>query len=339
MKGGDGMLLSIRDLVVRYRAAGAAGQSLTAVNGVSLDIAPGQVAALVGESGSGKSSVAHAVLQLVPIASGAIRFHGEDLVALAPARLKEARRAIQYVFQDPLASLSPRRTVLQTLLEPLDHFGVGTAGKREQLAVRAMETVGLEPELRHRYPQALSGGQRQRVALARALAPGPDLIIADEPLSSLDIPVQSRILKLMQRLRDELGLAFLFVSHDLSVVRQLADTVAVMYLGRVVESGPAGRVLGATAHPYTRSLLNAIPVPDPGHPAPEVPGGEIPSPLTPASGCVFHKRCRDRLEPCSTRDPKEVCLSGEAAADRGEARAAHRVKCHLWRGPEHEISH
>jgi peptide/nickel transport system ATP-binding protein/oligopeptide transport system ATP-binding protein len=325
------VLLAIRDLTVRYRTAG--GQWLTAVNSVSLDIAPGRVFALVGESGAGKSSVANAVLQLTPAASGSIRFRGEDLGTAGPGRMREARRAIQYVFQDPLASLSPRRTVLQTLREPLDHFRIGEPGQREQRATAALETVGLDPDLGHRYPQALSGGQRQRVALARALVTEPELIIADEPLSSLDVSVRSRILDLMRRLRDELGLAFLFVSHDLSVVRQLADTVAVMYLGRVVERGPAGRVLDQPAHPYTRSLLRAVPVPDPDHAPPEALDGEPPSPLTPPSGCVFHKRCRERLDACSRQRPQETLLDEATAPAESREGPEHRVMCHLWRKP------
>ena len=299
MTGVDRNLLSVRGLVVRYPAGARSRASLTAVRGVDLDIPPAGIYGLVGESGSGKSSLAHAILQLQPVAAGQALWHGQDLVSMKGSQLRGARKKIQLVFQDPLASLSPRRSVLQTLVEPLNHFRIGQAGKREEQAVAAMETVGLSPDLRHRHPRELSGGQRQRVALARALITEPELIIADEPVSSLDVSVQARIIELILELREKMGIAFLFVSHDLAVVGQLADTVGVMYLGGIVEQGTAEDVFARPAHPYTRSLLAAIPVADPEHPRPAVLEGEPPSPLTPPSGCVFHKRCPEPITPCS----------------------------------------
>jgi oligopeptide transport system ATP-binding protein len=315
-------LLSVRNLVVRYAPSGSRRQSITAVRDVSLDIARGRIQALVGESGSGKTSLARAILRLLPIESGQVLFRGADMAALDRRQLRDARRHLQAVFQDPLASLSPRRNVLQALLEPLDHFRIGAAAERPERALAALETVGLSPTLRLRYPHELSGGQRQRVSLARALVTEPDLIIADEPVSSLDVPVQARIIDLIRELRDRLGLSFLFVSHDLSVVRRVADDVAVMYCGTLLETGPAARLFDQPAHPYTRCLLAAIPAPDPGLPPPEVIGGEPPSALTPPRGCVFHMRCPDRFEPCATEQP------GETSASMPEQ--DHRVRCHLW---------
>ena len=322
MTGATGQLLSVRHLVVRYDASGSRRQSLTAVRNVSLDIAPGRIQALVGESGSGKTSLARAILRLLPIASGQVLFRGQDMATMDRRQLRTTRRSIQAVFQDPLASLSPRRNVMQALLEPLDHFRIGLAAEREQRALGALEMVGLDAGLRHRYPHELSGGQRQRVSLARALVTEPDLIIADEPVSSLDVPVQARIIELIRELRDRLGLSFLFVSHDLSVVRRLADDVAVMYLGQLVETGPAANLLGQPAHPYTRCLLASIPVPDPDHAPPSVVAGEAPSALTPPGGCVFHMRCPERIARCAAEMPEETRASAPGTD--------HRVRCHLW---------
>jgi len=315
-------LLSVRDLVVRHESSHLHGRGITAVRGVSFDILPGQILALAGESGSGKTSLARAILQLLPIESGQIMFRGRDLSSLGRGPLREVRRSVQAIFQDPLASLSPRRNVLQALLEPLDHFRIGPGAERRQRAIETLEMVGLDAALAHRYPHELSGGQRQRVCLARVLVTEPELIIADEPVSSLDVSVRRRIIDLMRDLRDRLGLSFLFVSHDLTDVRQLADTLAVMYLGRLIESGPAADVLGQPAHPYTRCLLASIPFPDPAHASPAVITGEPPSALTPPPGCVFHKRCPERLERCALDRPPETTVT-----HRG---TEHRVKCHLW---------
>jgi peptide/nickel transport system ATP-binding protein len=319
-------LLSVRDLVVRYQAGGPSRTPLTAVRGVSLEIAPAGIYGLVGESGSGKSSLAHAILQLVPPAGGQVLFNGQNLVTMKKSQLNAARRNIQVVFQDSLASLSPRRSILQTLVEPLDHFRIGDPASRERKATAAMETVGLDPLVIDRYPQELSGGQRQRVALARALITEPKLIIADEPVSSLDVSVQARIIELILELREKLGIAFLFVSHDLAVIRQLADTVGVMYLGKIVEYAAAEQLFARPAHPYTRSLLDAVPVADPAHPAPLVLAGEPPSPLTPLAGCVFHRRCPDSIAPCSSIDPGETSIYGQDSKATN-----HRVRCHLWK--------
>jgi len=334
MMQSDQSLLSVRDLVVRYPSGKKGRVPLTAVRGVDLDIAPGGIYGLVGESGSGKSSLAHAILQLEPLAAGRVLFHGQDLVAMKKSQLNAARRTIQAVFQDSLASLSPRRSILQTLVEPLDHFRIGNSSGRRDKAVAAIETVGLDPAVVQRYPQELSGGQRQRVSLARALVTEPELIIADEPVSSLDVSIQARIIDLILELREKLGIAFLFVSHDLGVIQQLADTVGVMYLGKIVEHAPAEQLFARPAHPYTRSLLNAVPVADPGHAKPVVLAGEQPSPLTPVAGCVFHRRCPEMIPPCASTEPGETIISGHDGSPGGEqdfTTTNHRVRCHLWK--------
>jgi peptide/nickel transport system ATP-binding protein/oligopeptide transport system ATP-binding protein len=319
---GAASLLSVRNLVVRYRDRTAPRHGITAVRGVSLEIEPGRIHALVGESGSGKTSLARAALRLLPAESGELLFHGQDLLRMNARQLRQARRSIQAVFQDPQASLSPRRSVLQSLREPLDHFGLGRSAERADRAMAALEAVGLDTSLQHRYPHELSGGQRQRVALARALVSDPDLIIADEPLSSLDVSVQAHIIDLIGELKATRGLAFLFVSHDLSVVRRLADTVSVMYLGQILESATAAALFAHPAHPYTRALLASVPIPDPDHPPPIALGGEPPSALTPPPGCVFHMRCPERFEPCASRAPSETFPHGRDSN--------HRVRCHLW---------
>ena len=319
-------LLSIRNLEVKHPAVSGSHAELKAVRGVSLDLEPAGIYGLVGESGSGKSSLAHAVMRLVPPAGGQAFFQGVDLFTLDHSALRRARQQIQMVFQDSLASLSPRRTITQTLLEPLNHFGIGNASTRMEKVMASLETVGLDAAMGNRYPHALSGGQRQRVAFARAMITEPSLIIADEPVSSLDTGVQSRIIELIRDLRDRRGIAFLFISHDLTVVRKLADRVGVMYLGELVESGSGEALFSRPAHPYTQALLRAVPVADPRHPAPVALSGEPPSPLTPPAGCVFHMRCPDVFEPCSRDEPAESVLVEEDVRQS----CKHRVRCHKW---------
>jgi oligopeptide/dipeptide ABC transporter ATP-binding protein len=322
----DSPLLSVRDLVVKYRAGNERGDFLTAVNGVSFDIHAGSIFGLVGESGSGKTSLAHSIMQLLPPAAGEILFHGEDLAHMDEASRQNTRRNIQLVFQDPLASLSPRRSILQSLIEPLNHFRIDAVGQRHARVCRVLETVGLEPDMLQRYPHELSGGQRQRVALARALVTEPELIIADEAVSSLDVSVQARIIELVLELRQQLGIAFLFIAHDLAVIQQLADRVGVMYLGKMIEAAPVDRLFHQAAHPYTRALLEAVPVPDPAHAKPVVLQGEPPSALTPPSGCAFHTRCPRVVEQCRVLEPPE-----EQINETGEKRTTHNVSCHLWK--------
>ena len=319
-------LLSIRDLRVQYDTAGSGNRPLAAVDGVSFDIQAGSIMGLVGESGSGKSSLAQVIVQLVRPAGGQILFHGTELGSLKGTDSNRARRSIQLIFQNPLASLSPRRSILQSLLESLDHFRIGDSGQRPSRAVQALETVGLDPDVLHRYPHEISGGQRQRVALARALVAEPELIIADEAVSSLDVSVQATIIELILRLREKTGIAFLFISHDLAVVRQLADVVGVMYLGKMLEIAPAEALFSRAAHPYTRSLLDAVPSPDPEQDKPFVLGGELPSPLTPPAGCVFHTRCPAVMEQCDRIQPEEKNI-----VEPGVSHTTHLVRCHLWK--------
>lgn len=319
-------LLSIRDLHVQYPAADSSRRLLAAVSGVSLDVQAGGIVGLVGESGSGKSTLARAVAQLVPLNAGQILFHGNELNRLKGAELNRARRNIQLIFQDPLASLSPRRSILQCLLEPLDHFRIGDAVQRQSRVAEALETVGLGLDSLHRYPHELSGGQRQRVALARALVTGPELIIADEAVSSLDVSVQANILELIRHLRETKGIAFLFISHDLAVIQQLADAVAVMYLGKMMEIAPAAALFSQPAHPYTQSLLAAVPSTNPADDPPLVPGGETPSVLTPPAGCVFHTRCPEKMAECERIPPVP-----ENITEAGVTANAHIVRCHLWK--------
>ncbi len=321
----DSALLSVRELVVRYRVNGSRRELLTAVNGVSFDIHAGSIFGLVGESGSGKTSLAHSIMQLTLPTSGEVQFHGKNLAHMKGSDLKKMRRNIQLAFQDPLASLSPRRSIQQSLIEPLDHFRIDAPEQRRARACRALETVGLEADVLLRFPHELSGGQRQRVALARALVTEPELIIADESVSSMDVSVQARIIELILNLRQQLGIAFLFIAHDLAVIQQLADHVGVMYLGKMIEIAPADRLFRQAAHPYTRALLEAVPVPDPAHGKPVALQGEVPSALTPPAGCVFHTRCPRVEDRCRVLDP----LSNQIN-ESGEKRTSHHVKCHLW---------
>ena len=298
---------------------------LVAVRDASLDIRRGEILGLVGESGCGKSSLAQSLVGLKPAEAGEFQFDGARVRRGDWARI---RRRVQLVFQDPRASLSPRRTVGQSLYEPLDHFGLGTEADRPGRIAQALQRVGLDSTFASRFPGELSGGQRQRVALARALIAEPDLVVADEPLSSLDVTVQARIIRLLKALRQEMGFALLLVSHDLAVIRQLADRVAVMYLGRIVEYGPSGLIFANPAHPYTRALLRAAVLATRHdqaiHRDRQAPVAEAPSPLTPPPGCVFHTRCPEAMSRCLRIDPPEV------GVDHGKGTTVeHRVRCLL----------
>jgi oligopeptide/dipeptide ABC transporter ATP-binding protein len=301
---------------------------LVAVKDVSLDIRRGEILGLVGESGCGKSTLAQSLLGLKPAESGTMSFAGLPVGAADDQNWRRVRRHVQLVLQDPRSSLSPRRTIGQSLIEPLDHFGIDTARGRLDRVAQALERVDLPPGLANRFPHELSGGQRQRVALARALIPEPDLIVADEPLSSLDVSIQADIIRLLLRLRHELGFAVLIVSHDLAVIRQLADRVAVMYLGRIIESATADDLFERPAHPYTRALLSAVPEPgrrrQTGSGARLKSPGEPPSLLTPPPGCVFHTRCPEAMSRCSQVDPPEQRIDG-----REENEQSHLVSCLL----------
>jgi peptide/nickel transport system ATP-binding protein len=307
-------LLEVRDLHVHYRASRSLAEMVArrprrvsrAVRGVDLSLARGDTLGLVGESGCGKSTLGRAILRLTAASGGSVRFDGQEVLKLPPAELLRFRRRAQMVFQDPYASLNPRLAVGETLAEVLRVHRLCAPGEIARRVADLMQRVGLASELRDRRASDLSGGQCQRVGVARALAMGADLIIADEPVSALDVSIQAQILNLFTRLQREMGLTLLFISHDLGVVRYLCRRVAVMYLGRIVEEGPTEAVFQDPKHPYTRALVEAIPRMDPAAKLPAAGlGGEPPSPLDVASGCSFHARCPQVMPVCRAGDAPE----------------------------------
>ena len=293
-----------------------AKRPLRAVNGVSLEVARGEVLGLVGESGCGKSTLARMLLGLLAPSAGEIRFDGR---ALAAHDRRALARRIQPVFQDPYGSLNPRKPVAAIIVLPLDVHGIGTPAERARRVEEMMERVGLARRLAQNYPNQLSGGQRQRVAIARALVTRPEVVVCDEPTSALDVSVQSQILNLLAELRRDLGLTYVFISHNLAVVEHIATRVAVMYLGRIVEEADTVRLFGEPRHPYTRALLDSVLTPEPGRGVPDTHlGAAYPNPLEPPAGCAFHPRCPSVMARCRTVAP----------ATTGEARR--RVECHLY---------
>jgi len=318
------VLLEIRNLTKHYpirkkmfsrQPAGA----VRAVDGVSLSIKRGETIGIVGESGCGKSTTGRAVLRLVEPTAGEIRFEGTDIRALNPEQLRKFRTNMQMVFQDPYASLDPRWTVRQILEEPLrTHETIGQKELEDRID-SLMETVGLSPYHASRFPHEFSGGQRQRVGIARALALNPRFIVCDEPVSALDVSIQSQVLNLMQDLQQQLGLTYMFISHDLSVVRFISDRVGVMYLGKLVELAPTAEMFAEPLHPYTKALMSAVPQPDPDAPRDRIVlKGDVPSPANPPSGCAFHTRCPVATERCRAELP-ELKTYGNR-----------QVACHLY---------
>ncbi|MGH7106737.1 MAG: ABC transporter ATP-binding protein [Acetobacteraceae bacterium] len=288
--------------------------AVRAVDGISFSLARGETLALVGESGCGKSTTARLVLRLLPPTAGQIHFAGADITTLSGEPLRALRRRMQIVFQDPFASLDPRMTVADILEEPLVVHGIGDRAARRARVDALLGMVGLARYHAGRYPHEFSGGQRQRIGIARALAPSPELIVCDEPVSALDVSIQAQVINLLEALKRELGLSYLFIAHDLAVVKHVADRVAVMYLGRIVEIAPKDVLFSNPRHPYTRTLLAAIPRPDP-HLEPEPPRpGELPSPLAPPPGCRFHPRCPFAIARCRTEDPALLPLAGDHLA-------------------------
>ena len=324
---GPTTLLRVRDLKVHFpvrrgllkRQVGA----IRAVDGVTFEVFRGETLGLVGESGSGKSTTGRAMLHLERPTGGEVTFRDSALTSLSARELRGTRRHMQMVFQDPHASLNPRVPVGRAIREPLDIHGIGNAGTRAARVEELLELVGMRAQAAKRYPHEFSGGQLQRVGIARALATSPEFMVADEPISALDVSIQAQIVNLLGRLKEELGLTYLLIAHDLSMVRHLSDRVAVMYLGRIVELGGADDIFSRPLHPYTKALLSAIPIPDPEREAlrERVPlQGDIPSPANPPSGCRFRTRCPVASEVCTLEDP--------AVRELGEEGASHRVACH-----------
>ncbi len=326
-------LLEVRDLhkhfpVGKRGILGRPAGWLRAVDGVSFALERGQSLGLVGESGCGKSTTARTVIGLQRATSGSVRLDGVELTGLSPRALFPHRRRMQMIFQDPYASLDPRQTVGSILAEPLQIHRIAKPRERRMRALALLDAVGLNPRHVNRYPHEFSGGQRQRVGIARALALEPDLILCDEPVSALDVSIQAQIINLLKELQERFGIAYLFIAHDLAVVRQLCQRVAVMYLGRIVEVAERDALYADPQHPYTRALLSAVPIPDPERERARqriLLAGDVPSPLAPPSGCRFHPRCPER-----ERVPGERCMREEPAlASRGPRAAA----CHLQDEP------
>jgi oligopeptide transport system ATP-binding protein len=317
-------MLRVRNLVKHFEVkrglifSRSVGQ-VRAVDDVSFDIGRGETLALVGESGCGKSTTGRLILRLIQPTAGSVEFKGEEIAGLSDTRMRAMRRHLQIIFQDPYASLNPRMTVGDILAEPMAVHGLGSESERQQRVLELLQVVGLAPEYARRYPHQFSGGQRQRIGIARALTVRPELIVCDEPVSALDVSIQAQVVNLLQDLQQRFGQSYLFIAHDLAVVKHIADRVAVMYLGRLVELADKRRLYEQPLHPYTQALLSAIPRPQPGLARQRIIlTGDVPSAMAPPSGCRFHTRCPHAEARCSQETPalREVV-------------PGHQVACHL----------
>jgi oligopeptide transport system ATP-binding protein len=322
-------LIEARDVSVHFPIKGGFfGRQIGAVhavNDVNLTVYEGETLGLVGESGSGKTTLGRALLRLIPTTAGTVIFDGKDITRLSPGRVRPLRQDMQMIFQDPFGSLNPRKTVFQIVSEPLENFGKGNKREQRNFVAELLKIVGLNPGHINRYPHEFSGGQRQRVGIARALALRPKLVVADEPVSALDVSIQAQVLNLLEQLQREFGLTYLFVAHNLSVVRHISDRVAVMYLGHVVELAESDELYRHPLHPYTQALMSAIPLPDPIQERKKVRiilTGDMPSPVNPPPACPFHTRCFKARPICS-----------EVAPAFEEKRPGHWAACHFAEVP------
>ena len=315
-------LLRVTELTKHFAARQGKG-GIRAVDGVSFTLKSGGTLGVVGESGCGKSTLGRIILRLVEPTSGEVVFDNVDLLSLGPSALRDKRREMQMIFQDPFASLDPRLNVGAIVAEPLVIHGIGDRKSRRAAVLELLETVGLEADAVKLYPHEFSGGQRQRIGIARAVALRPRLIIADEPVSALDVSIQSQILNLLVELRQRFGLSYIFISHDLAVVEHVSDTVAVMYLGRIVETAATEELFARPSHPYTEALISAVPQIEPAQRGTRmVLKGEMPDPENPPPGCPFHPRCPRAMDLCSSTPPNET--------DIGPEGRPHFVRCHLF---------
>ncbi len=317
-------LVEVRDLVTHFaRRGGLLGtrkETVQAVNGVSLDVARRETLGLVGESGCGKTTLGRTILRLIEPTAGAVRFDGEDVLALGAEPLRRLRRRMQIIFQDPYASLNPRMSIGRAVREGMEVHRLAAGAEADRRVTALLEEVGLTADAAHRYPHEFSGGQRQRAGIARALAVEPEFIVCDEPVSALDVSVQAQVLNLLADLQARRGLSYLFISHDLAVIRHIAPRVAVMYVGRIVEEGPSEAIFARALHPYTQALLSAVPVPDPKTKRRRIVlAGEPPSAVHPPAGCPFHPRCQH---------PAKDATCGTTLPALRELAPGHRVACH-----------
>jgi peptide/nickel transport system ATP-binding protein len=322
------MLLSVYNLVKYFPVARSFIERLfgekryvKAVDGISFEIGKAEIFSLVGESGSGKTTTGKLILRLVEPTSGKIVFDGVDITHIRGEKLREMRRHMQVIYQDPYASLNPRMRVGDAIRDPLEVHGIARGEEAKSIVLEMLEKVGLTPpeDFYRAYPRSLSGGQRQRVAIARAMITKPKLVVADEPVSMIDVSLRASILDLMLKFRDEIGLSYLFITHDLAVAKYISDRIAIMYLGKIVEMGDKKEIFSNPLHPYTKALMSAIPVPIPGRRRERIKlSGEIPSPIDVPSGCRFHPRCPSRMDICSEKEPELL-----------EVSKGHFVACHL----------